>query len=262
LAEYGWPFSDGDGTVRSRILDCARGTGNTFVAFTKANFEVFGTDGSREMLNRAKDNCNKLGLSTSRLIDQPLNWTNLSLENDKFDNTPFDLIVNTANSFCHIPSTPEFMHQALLNFRKMLKPNGLLIIDTKKYIRERGSIAGVPTYKELQFDELENEGKIRTDRHDVGLHHQFGRINFGTRLYHDIDLSFSQRVGRTLIALTVSGEQIPSETFIVPYYPLPARQLQDQMEYAGFVGTTFPAREGPARDWKYDIVVGQKRRFY
>jgi ubiquinone/menaquinone biosynthesis C-methylase UbiE len=42
---------------RKRVLDVACGTGNAFAAFTRAGFETWGTDGSMEMLLKAKENC-------------------------------------------------------------------------------------------------------------------------------------------------------------------------------------------------------------
>jgi SAM-dependent methyltransferase len=242
---------------RLRILDCACGTGNSYVAFSKAGFEVFGTDGSREMLSFAKKNCQSVGVSTDRLVGEPLNWIALTLEQKEFKNLPFDVIVNTANSFCHIPATPEYMHQALSNFYKMLNHGGLLIIDTKKYVREE-LIGGVPIFKELQYFEAEDAWHIRTDRNEHRQHPELGDISFHTWIHHDVDYSFTQRVNRALIVLTVYGPKVTPETLVVPYYPLPAGLLKDQMEYAGFSTEIFPAREGLANDWKYDVVVGQK----
>jgi SAM-dependent methyltransferase len=241
-----------------RILDCACGTGNSFVAFTKAGYDTFGTDGSREMLSYAKENSRSAGISTTKLISDPLNWIALSLDQGQFQNQPFDIIVNTSNSFCHIPSTPEYMHQALSNFYRMLKPGGLLIIDTKKYVRE-DLIGGVPIYKELQYFENENAWHIRTDRNDPRQHAKYGDIHFHTWIHHDVDYSFTQPVNRALIVLTVYGPKVTPETLVVPYYPLPAALLQEQMAYAGFSTKLFPAKDGLAKDWKYDIVVGEKK---
>ncbi len=256
VEDYGASFSAPQGK-RPRVLDCACGTGNSYVAFSKAGYDVIGCDGSAEMLKFAKENCRKLGVSLERLIDEPLNWVALNLEQKEFENKKFDLIVNTSNSFCHIPATPEYMHQALSNFSNMLNPGGLLIIDTKKYVRE-DVIAGVPIYKELQYHENEKAWHIRTSRHDTGKHQEFGDVHFHTWIHHDVDHSFTRPVNRALIVLTVYGAKVTPETLVVPYYPLPSTLLQEQMEFARFATKIFPAKEGLTKDWKYDIVVGQK----
>jgi SAM-dependent methyltransferase len=255
IEKYDTAFTASPGKIR--VLDCACGTGNSFVAFSRAGYEVFGTDGSREMLHFARENCRSVGVATNRLIGEPLNWIGLNLNQKEFQNKHFDVIVNTANSFCHVPSTPEYMHQALSNFYEMLRPGGLLIIDTKKYVRE-DMISGVPIYKELQYRESQDAWHIRTDRNEARQHPEMGKVNFHTWIHHDVDYSFTQRVNRALIVLTVYGPKVTPETLVVPYYPLPARFLQEEMGFAGFSTSLFEAREGLAENWKYDIVVGQK----
>jgi len=238
-----------------RILDTACGTGNTYAAFKKEGFEVFGTDGSSRMLSKAVANCEQQSLSLSGLVLEPITWTNWDGYSKHFEPESFDILLNTGNSFCHIPPVTGFIDAALENFLKLLKPGGLLIIDTKKYIRE-GNFDGTPLYKEMRF--VTPEWIVRTVREEKcevpGLEH----VRFHTRLHYDVDPSFNIAVLRALIVLTIYGESLAPITALIPYYPLPAADLKRHMSEAGFITDLYPAGEGPAENWKYDVVVGRK----
>jgi hypothetical protein len=149
------------------------------------------------------------------------------------------------------------MHQALSTYHALLKPGGLLLIDTKKYVRT-SPISDVPTYMELKYDTIDKEWQIRTERKESREIPGLGSINFHTRLHYDIDPSFSEKVSRALIVITIYGGKLSPRTLVIPYYPLPAKVLIDQMNDTGFKSTLFPAHEDLAINWKYDIVVGQK----
>jgi SAM-dependent methyltransferase len=119
-----------DDTPNIRVLDCACGTGNSYVAFHQAGYNVFGTDGSGAMLAKAKENCEKEGIDHANIIEHPINWKDLDAYKrhliDRFDGNGFDVIVNLSNSFCHIPPTEDYMTLALENFKALLNPGGLL----------------------------------------------------------------------------------------------------------------------------------------
>lgn len=239
-----------------KFLDTACGTGNTFVAFKQKGFEIFGCDASAEMLKRAAVNCGQIELDTHGLVLQPISWTDLAGYRAHLPDGGFDVLLNTANSFCHLPPVPRYMDRALENFRELLKPGGLLIIDTKRYILE-GDKGGVPFYKELRCVEP-NKWVIRTTREEPRESTDLGAIAFHTRLHYDIDPAFSERVLRALIVLTIHGEELTPQTALIPYYPLPVEELQKRMTAAGFLTKVYPAYEGPAARWMYDIVVGQR----
>ena len=239
-----------------KILDCACGTGNSFVAFTKHNFEVYGTDGSYEMLQKAKENCNSAKISTERLILDPINWTDGKAYEDKFGTEKFDVIINTANSFCHIPPISGYMDVALTNFYNLLKPGGLLIIDTKKYIRNDSS-RGLEKYQELRYDATSQDWIVRTERHDTCQVDGYGEVHFNTRLVYDSDPSFNTDINRALIVITINGPTLIPRVLVVPYYPLPASKLEQEMRKANYTTSYIPVPKIP--DWKYDFVVGQKQ---
>lgn len=240
----------------SRVLDTACGTGNAYAAFKKNHYEIFGCDGSSRMLARAIKNCERANVSSEGIIPTPINWTDGESYKELFGASSFDIIINTGNSFCHIPPVHDYMDVALQNFYQLLKPGGLLIIDTKRYIEE-GKIDGIPAFKELRY--VAPEWVIRTSREEKCEIPGLESIRFHTRLHYDVDPSFATAVLRALITLTIYGEGLSPQTALIPYYPLPARDLERHMASAGFSTFTYPAGEGPAENWRYEVVVGRKK---
>ena len=210
------------------------------------------------MLARAKNNCASANVPADRLITQPLNWTDLESYRQHFGQGDFDLIVNTANSLCHVPPTADYLGKALRNFYALLKPGGLLVVDTKKYMRS-DPVNGIPTYKELRWEATSKEWIERFERTEKRKSEEHGEITFHTRLMYDTDPSVVPPVRRALIVITIYGEKLTPRTLVVPYYPLPANVLAEEMRSAGFIPTPFPAFEKFTEKWKYDIVVGLKK---
>jgi SAM-dependent methyltransferase len=243
---------------RKRILDVACGTGNTFVAFTRAGFETWGTDGSMEMLFKAKENCSSAKIDASKLVMTPINWNDRARFSEQFAPRSFDIIVNTANSFCHIPPVDQYMQAALTNFYDLLKPGGLLFIDTKRYIRT--DVVLTPSLlKELRYVAKTREWVERIEREETRELPGFGAVKFNTRIVNDFDPAFPDRtVQRALIVITIFGDKLPSRTLVVPYYPLPADKLENEFMKAGFEPVVYQANEGLNSNWKYDFVVGQR----
>jgi SAM-dependent methyltransferase len=255
------------GARNIRILDCACGTAANYIAFNLADYDVWGTDGSAKMLDRAFRNCERAQkaeprLSTSQLVAKPILWTDTDGYRKCFieKGILFDLVLLNTNSFCHLPSTsqdpavPRYMQAALSNFRMLLKPGGRLLIDTKKY-SAAAPIDGVPMFKEQQYVEpnwITRSEKSDGERDIEGL----GRVSFHTRMHYDVDPYL--RKCRALIVTTMYGEQTGSQTMLLPYYPLPAQTLEGEMKAVGFEEISlFPAKQAPA-NWSYDFVVGRK----
>jgi SAM-dependent methyltransferase len=240
------------------ILDSACGTGNTYAAFTRHGYHVFGTDGSKEMLSQAYKNCTASGTSTERLIDTPINWTDGDSYEKLFGNERFDVIINTANSLCHIPPVPEYLDVALANFHRLLKPGGLLIVDTKRYVRGEQE-GGIETYRELRWAADLQEWIVRSERGpEENEVPELGLVRFHTKLLYDNDPSFGRIVRRALIVLTIYGQMVTPRVLVIPYYPLPAHELKDHMTKTGFAGVVLPAMKDLLSNWRYDIVIGKK----
>jgi SAM-dependent methyltransferase len=233
-----------------RILDCACGTGNIYVPFAKREYEIWGTDGSERMLDRAVENCEQRHISTERLIKKAIRWTDLAAYREYFKENSFDLIFLSSNSFCHLPGA--IIPQALQNFKWLLKPNGRLLIDTKKF-KPAGKINGVPILKELRF--VNDAWIIRTERTDPDRDVNGIKVNFQTWLHYDVDPCF--RTCRGIIVVTMYGEHFPRRTRVLSYYPLPARVLRNEMSKLGFRTLMIPARSEPL-NWSYDFLIGTK----
>lgn len=240
-----------------RILDCACGTGNTFVSFSRAGMHIWGTDGSKKMLEKAQHNCKSIGVPTEKLILTPLTWTDEEKYFQIFKHSYFDVIINTANSYCHLPPVDEYMLTSLKMFFELLKPGGILLIDTKKFITS-SIINDIQFYKELRYHSELKEWIERDERKETVVISKYGKVHFHTKMMYDIDYSFSTKVERAFIVVSVYGDNIPPETFVIPYYPLPGRMLINKMQNVGFKTNYFPAFEGPLISWKYDIIAGIK----
>ncbi len=239
-----------EANVRSmRVLDCACGTGNTFVAFTKNGYDIYGTE--------ARKNCRVAGIKTDKLVERPITWTDGVAYERKFGTESFDLIVNTANSLCHIPPVPEYMGSALMNFYRLLKPGGFLLVDTKRYVQSDPE-DGVKSYRELRYIAELRDWIVRGERLETREMPPYGKVDFHTRLLYDNDPSFGEKVRRALIVLTVHGCQFAPRVHVIPYYPLPSSELADHMGQVGFVTTVFPAMKDITANWRYDIVAGRK----
>lgn len=241
-----------------RILDCACGTGNAYATFRQKGYDIYGTDGSREMLMQAKRNCDLAQIPTDQLILAPINWTDGVAFENSFGTEQFDVIINTGNSLCHMPPVPEYMGSALMNFHRLLRPGGLLIVDTKRYIQSDPE-DGVRTYRELRHIADQKEWIVRSERvneNDEVPH--YGKLTFHTRLKYDYDPSFGEKVRRALIVLTIYGTRFSPRVFVIPYYPLPAQTLQEEMGKVGLTTSILEAMKDIVANWKYDVVVGRK----
>lgn len=109
----------------SKILDAACGTGYHSVMLTQAGFDVLAADGAEEMLAKTRRNAEDRGVE---LPTQLADWRTLS---EDIDGT-YDAILCLGNAFTHLFSEEERV-QALGQFRKVLRPGGLLVLDQRNY---------------------------------------------------------------------------------------------------------------------------------
>jgi hypothetical protein len=150
------------------------------------------------------------------------------------------------------------MDVALSNYYNLLKPGGLLLVDTKKYVRSDPS-DGTESYRELRYDAKRQEWIIRSERHEACDVNGFGEVHFHTRLMYDNDPAFyDEHIRRALIVLTIHGPSVTPRVLVIPYYPLPATALKERMTNAKFTSSILPSMEKLVAKWKYDFVVGQK----
>jgi SAM-dependent methyltransferase len=251
----GFPELAGRKASEITVLDAACGTGGSYIALVKDGYSAWAADGSKRMLAHAASNCRKENDPETRLVDEPVTWTDQEAYKRLFldRGINFDVIVLSSNSFCHLPAVPGYMDTALKNFHDLLKPGGRLLIDTKKYIRT-GENNGVPMFSELQF--VAPEWIVRTARtdgpHDIS---RLGSVHFHTRLLYDVDPHFE--ICRATVVVSIYGGIAAPQTRYLSYYPLPATKLESELKSVGFTTSRWEARTPPL-DWSYDFVVAQK----
>jgi SAM-dependent methyltransferase len=266
-----------------RILDAACGTGNLYAALSTAGFDAWGTDGSAKMLERALANCRGRKISTEQLIPTPVAWTDAEAYQRHFlqRGLSFDLIVVATNSFCHLPSTPtdtatgqpsqRHMQDALTNFYDLLKPNGRLLIDTKRYKAEPDATfedevnnqkLSVRMFSEINYDSKKTKTWLpRLERTNTPVIKGKNTVCH-THLHSDVDPCF--KLCRALVVATIFDRDDPRAATpriaVLPYYPLPAEVLEREMRVARFEPEILRARDdtSPVGDWSYDFVVGYK----
>lgn len=109
------------------VLDIASGTGYHTVTLNMNGFECTGSDGSENMITKAKENAERFGQDDVRL--EVAQWTTLS---ETFTDEKFDAIVCLGNAFTHLFNDDE-RRQAMNEIYGLLNPGGLAIIDHRNY---------------------------------------------------------------------------------------------------------------------------------
>ena len=106
------------------ILDCACGVGFAAIDLAKLGFQVTGSDASREMLDFAKSNASEKKTAVSF---QQSDWQKL---HHNVEGT-FDCVINLGVNIYHLKG--QELVDALQGMKQKLTPNGLLLIDNKRW---------------------------------------------------------------------------------------------------------------------------------
>jgi len=114
---------------RPQVLDCACGTGVLVWALARHGYAVCGSDESRGMIDRARKRLDQAGLDV-RLEVCP--WERLGEE----FGPRFDLVVCGGNAIGHCRDEAEML-DSLRGMRSVLKPGGMLILDTRNWEKYR-----------------------------------------------------------------------------------------------------------------------------
>ena len=206
-------FGDSLSVLQSgaHILDCACGTGYNALALIDRGFTVSGSDASQAMLTEAR-----------RRLPEHVNlrhcaWSELP---GAFAE-PFDAVVCTGNSLMHAGDERR-MVAALTGISGVLKPGGLLVLDSRNYEKLRGERpllqprspisrsgkAAVAIYTWHWPDDWDADHRVEitvvsTDGHETKL----GRTNFTYRPFSFEDLTERlSRVGFEILSHTFSTE--------------------------------------------------------
>lgn len=142
-----------------RVLDAACGTGVDSVVLVEEGFDVVSTDASDKMLKYAlKERWGRRrDPAFDRWIIEEGNWLTLVDDVRRFcgggggGDSRFDAVICLGNSFAHLPDFEggqADQRRALGNFRDLLRPGGILVIDHRNYdhILESGSVPANNVY--------------------------------------------------------------------------------------------------------------------
>jgi len=152
-----------------RILDLGCGTGYLQEAFGDKNIEYFGADISEKQIAVSKQKYQKANFS---VIDFYPLGDRLPYENNYFDK------VYCLSVFHHIPSF-DFRLQFLKEIKRVLKPNGILILTVWNFWQK------LRILKILKYAFLKIIGRFKGDFGDVFLPYkdQYGKV-LAERYYH------------------------------------------------------------------------------
>lgn len=117
-----------------KILDVACGTGVDSRMLVTAGFHVTSCDLSNNMLQKARDTKAKKNLKNWEI--HQADWCKLPEQLGQHVNRDFDAVICMGNSFAHLPDelhNQEKQELAITNFREMLRPGGILIIDHRNF---------------------------------------------------------------------------------------------------------------------------------
>lgn len=117
-----------------KLLDVACGTGVDSRMLVAAGFHVTSCDLSNNMLQKAKDTKAKKSLKNWEI--HQADWCKLPEQLGAGVAHDFDAVICMGNSFAHLPdelNKQEKQELAIKNFREMLRPGGILIIDHRNF---------------------------------------------------------------------------------------------------------------------------------
>ena len=107
------------------IIDAACGNGIQATALALSGYRVTATDISKEMINLTIDFAKK---HFAQINIREAAW----IELPKIFNTEFDIVLCTGNSLVHSENAEQRMKN-ILAFKKILKTNGMLVIETRNW---------------------------------------------------------------------------------------------------------------------------------
>jgi len=215
--------------VRS-VLDCSCGTGKHAIRFSKAGYEVVGSDFSKEMIRKARQNSKALGTDVDFV---QADFKELSKAFDR----KFDCVVCWGNSLGHELEAGGVL-SALRSMRSVLKEGGVLMVQIRnlpKWVGEGTRILPVHYHKEPNGDR-------RIFVYFIDFHRTWARFN--------------------VVSLLEFGGKPKFEVDTVDYRIISAKSLKGMAAEAGFKNLKVYGGRGFARfdDKRIEhiIVIGTK----
>lgn len=108
------------------VLDAACGTGHHAIALAQRGYRVVGTDLSAPMIQRARENAARAGVEVTFAVVGLAGLGTLG--------SGFDAVLCLGNSLPHL-LTSQALVEAIASFAAVLRPGGLLIIQSRNFDR-------------------------------------------------------------------------------------------------------------------------------
>jgi SAM-dependent methyltransferase len=207
----------------SVVLDAACGTGSDAAVLARRGFTVWASDGSAAMAECAAARFRREDLPIQLLRCE---WADLPAATDE----RFDVVLCIGNSLVHAAGR-DAMVQALTGLRRMARPGGHVVIDSR------------------------NWEKLHADRRIVQLADRVvardGRRCFAFYAW-EIPDSFGEEHIAHLVFAFENGDQIEPREHVIGFHPFTLSELRERLELAGLreVDTDFDA----SRD-RYAVVA-------
>jgi len=229
-ADYDWIFDDGGlaggvainrpaparllqriGPV-SAVLDAACGTGVDAAALARRGFSVRAADGSAAMVEVAAARFRREGLA---IQVQPCLWADLPAAIDE----TFDVVLCVGNALVHAAGR-DAMVQALIGLRRMARPGGHVVIDSRNWEK---------LHAERQIVQVMNPVRIRGGRRCVVLY------------AWEIPDRLDQEHIAHLTFLFEDGDRIEPHEYRLSFRPFALTELRERLGLAGLqeVGTDY-----------------------
>jgi glycine/sarcosine N-methyltransferase len=221
-ADYDWIFDDGalaNGAAINRpatarllarispagdVLDAACGTGIDAAVLARRGFNVRATDGSEAMVEVAAARFGRAGLA---IPVQRCLWADLPAAIGE----RFDVVLCTGNALVHAAGR-DAMIQALTGLRRMARPGGHVVIDSRNWEK---------LHAERRVVQVMDGVRVRGGRRCVVLY------------AWEIPARLDQEHVAHLVFLFEDGERTEEHEYPLSFRPVPIGELRDRLERAG-----------------------------
>jgi glycine/sarcosine N-methyltransferase len=221
-ADYDWIFDDGalaEGQAINRpaparllqrigpasaVLDAACGTGVDAAVLARRGFSVWAADGSEAMVEAAAARFRREGLAIPL---QRCLWADLPVAIDE----RFDVVLCTGNALVHAAGR-DAMVQALIGLRRMTRPGGHVVIDSRNWEK---------LHAERRIVQVMDRVKVRGGRRCVMLY------------AWEIPDRLDQEHIAHLTFLFEDGDRIEQHEYPISFRPFTLGDLRERLDLAG-----------------------------
>ena len=188
----------------STVLDAACGTGVDAAALARRGFTVRAADGSEAMVEAAAARFRREGLT---IPVQRCLWADLP---DAIDER-FDVVLCTGNALVHAAGR-DAMVQALIGLRRMARPGGYVVIDSRNWDK---------LHAERRIVQVMDRVKVRGGRRCVVLY------------AWEVPDRLDQEHIAHLVFLFEHGDRIEPHEYKLSFRPFTLGELRERLELAG-----------------------------